>query len=149
MRPVFDSQGTSTAPAAEGYRAAVSALESSRDRLAAFAGWRSDLQSELARLPATLRQLREGVADFQVVARRLAASTEGIERVGELYGAGLAETTRRLEEASSTLRRQLGDLPAGDGAAKVIEGAAEDFNRTLTALAELNPLWPKRRPKGP
>ena len=99
-------------------------------------------------LPATLRLLREGVADFSTVGRRLATSTEAVERVTALYTAGLTETTRRLEDASTALRAGVGDLPGTEATAKVIEGAAEDFNRALSALADLNPLWPKRRPKG-
>ena len=120
----------------------------SEGRLAAFNRWRTELQAELVELPATLRLLREGVADFSTVGRRLATSTEAMERVTALYTAGLAETTRRLEDASSALRGGVGDLPGGEATAKVIEGAAEDFNRALSALADLNPLWPRRRPKG-
>ena len=118
------------------------------DRLAAFNRWRTELQAELVELPATLRLLREGVADFSSVGRRLAASTEAMERVTTLYTAGLSETTKRLEDASASLRGGLGDLPGTEATAKAIEGAAEEFNRALTALADLNPLWPKRRPKG-
>jgi hypothetical protein len=97
---------------------------------------------ELVELPNTLRLLREGVADLSTVGRRLASSTEAIERVNSLYASGLAETTRRLEDASASLRGGLGEVPGAEVTAKVIEGAAEDFNRALAALADLNPLWP-------
>ena len=99
-------------------------------------------------LPATLRLLREGVADFSTVGRRLATSTEAMERVTSLYTAGLAETTRRLEDASSVVRSGVGDLPGSEATAKAIEGAAEELNRALSGLADLNPLWPRRRTKG-
>jgi hypothetical protein len=117
-------------------------------RLAAFNRWRADLQSELVELPNTLRLLREGVADLSTVGRRLASSTEAIERVNSLYASGLAETTRRLEDASASLRGGLGEVPGAEVTAKGIEGAAEDFNRALAALADLNPLWPRRRGRG-
>ena len=118
-----------------------------RDRLEAFTRWRTELQAELVELPNTLRLLREGVADFSTVGRRLAKSTEAIEQVSNLYTGGLTEATRRIEDASASLRTELGDLPGGERTAKVIEGAAEDFNRALAAIADLNPLWPKRRPR--
>ena len=120
---------------------------SARDRLEAFTRWRTEVQAELVELPNTLRLLREGVADFSTVGRRLAKTTEAIEQVSNLYTGGLTEATRRLEDASASLRTELGDLPGGERTAKVIEGAAEDFNRALAAIADLNPLWPKRRPR--
>ena len=109
--------------------------------------WRSELTHELGQLPATLRQLRGAVADLSVVANRLVESTEVIEQVTGLYRAGMAETGRRLEDASASLRRDLRGVPQAEAASKALESAAGDLQRTFAAIAERNPLWPARRPR--
>jgi hypothetical protein len=115
-----------------------------RERWAELQRWRMELVDELAVLPETLRQFREGVAHFQLVGKRLADSTEGIERVNQLYGAGVADTTRRLAEATAHLREQLGSTKVGKPPAQLMESAVEDFTRTVNAIADLNPFWPRR-----
>lgn len=121
--------------------------EGALNRISELDRWRADVTSEVAQLPATLRQLREAVADLSVVAKRLAESTEVIEQVNGLYRAGMAETGRRLEDASATLRRELRGAPQADAASKALESAAGELQRTFAAIAELNPLWPGRRPR--
>lgn len=121
--------------------------QTASERWARFDAWRRELLDELVVLPETLRQLREGVANFQTVGRRLAETTEGIERMNQLYGSGVAETTRRLSEASAALDEQLRRTPPGKAAADAIGNAVEDLNRTVAAMASLNPFWPKP-PKG-
>ncbi len=106
-------------------------LEALQARWEALTRWREDVVSELARLPDTLRQFREGVANFQVVGKRLADSTEALEQLNDLYAAGTA------------LQRQLAKArPPG---ADLVEQAVDDFNRTVASLLDRNPFLRSRR----
>src|SRR5579872_6775992 len=108
--------------------------ESVRERWASVTQWRDDVVGELARLPETLKQLREGVANFQVVGKRLADSTEALEQLNDLYTAGTA-LQRQLAKARNA-------RPPG---ADLVEQAVDDFNRTVASLLELNPFLRSRR----
>ena len=109
--------------------------------------WQRDLTAELVKLPETLRQFREGVANFNVVSQRLAQSTEGIERLNRIYSTGVDETVRRMTGAAAVLQKQLDTSTPGRPPADAVRSAIEDFNRSVSSLAELNPLWPFRRPR--
>jgi hypothetical protein len=116
------------------------------DRWSALARWRHEVVAELATLPETLRQFREGVTSFQVVGRRLAAGTEALEQLNELYSLGLSDRVRQLTDATATLQRQLARArTARPPAADRLEQAVDDFNRTVAALLELNPFLRSRR----
>jgi exonuclease VII small subunit len=120
--------------------------ESLRGTWQAAARWRDDVVAELAKLPDTLRQFRDGVTNFQVVAKRLADGTEALEQLTELYSAGVSDRVRQLSDAATTLQRQLGRAKtARPPGADRLEQAVEDFNRTVAALAELNPFLRSRR----
>jgi methyl-accepting chemotaxis protein len=114
-----------------------------------FDAWRRDVMAELVVLPETLRQFREGVASFQTVGRRLADTTEAMERMNQLYANGVAETTRRLGDASLALHEQMRKTPPGKAAAEAVASAVEDLNRTVAAMASLNPFWPKPKAQPP
>jgi hypothetical protein len=116
------------------------------ERLATLGQWRRDLVAELAALPETLRQFREGVASFQVVGKRLADGTEALEQFNELYSLGVGDRVRQLTDASSALQRQLARARAArPSGSDVLEQAVDDFNRTVAALVELNPFLRSRR----
>jgi hypothetical protein len=83
--------------------------------------WRGEVIDEFARLPETLRQFREGVANFQVVSERLAGGTEALEQLNDLYSAGVSDRVRQLTQA------------------------VEDFNRTVASVLDLNPFLRSRR----
>lgn len=120
--------------------------EAYQDRWAALTRWREDVVGELARLPDTLRQLREGVANFQVVGQRLAGSTEALEQLNDFYAAGVGDRVRQLTEATSVLQRQLTKArSARPPGADLLEQAVDDFNRTVASLLELNPFLRSRR----
>ena len=121
--------------------------ESLRGRRQELRRWQRDLSAELVKLPETLRQFREGVANFNVVSQRLAQSTEGIERLNRMYAAGVEETVQRMSGAAAALQKQLDGSGAAKLPADAVRSAIEDFNRTVSTLAELNPLWPFHRPR--
>ena len=104
-----------------------------------FQEWRTDLVDELRVLPKTLREFREGVANFRVVSERLARSTEGVERVNELYASSIGDTVNRVTERASAVQRQL-DTVRGRSEPEA-RRAVEELTQSLAALADLNPLW--------
>jgi hypothetical protein len=97
--------------------------------------WRRDLQTELVALPETLRQFREGVANFQTVTKRLVDATAGLEAL-----VVPTEALRQLEEMARALQHQAAHAPGAD----LIGSAVEEFSRALSAVVEHNPLF--RRP---
>lgn len=104
-----------------------------------FREWRADLLEELRVLPRTLREFREGVANFRVVSERLARSTEGIERYNELYASRIGETVTRVTETAAAVQRQLDSVRGR--AEPDARKAVEDLTQSLAALADLNPFW--------
>lgn len=113
-----------------------------RARWAAFDQWRADLVAELRMLPQTLKEFREGVSNFKAVSGRLAASTEGIERLNEVYASSVGATMQRMSDAAAAVQHQLD--PLRNRADPDVRKAVEDLTHNLAALAELNPFWPKR-----
>ncbi|HEX9258781.1 MAG TPA: hypothetical protein VF855_04535 [Acidimicrobiales bacterium] len=113
-----------------------------KDRAARFDDWRKRLTHELALLPDTLERLREGAVNFQVVGQRLARSSEALEEVTRLYETTLKDSTRRSAEAMESLRQQV-EKAAKTASPERLVQAAGDIQKTITALAELNPFWPK------
>ena len=115
-----------------------------------FGDWRRRLVSEAAALPDTLRSFREGVASFQVVSRRLEASTESLEAFNEVYDATMGDTARRSAEAATAVRTQIDHLVEAGSPDRVVS-ALSDVQRALEGVAALNPLWPrpKREPSDP
>lgn len=105
--------------------------------------WRRELLAELAELPDTLRRVRTGAGNFELVSRRLAASSESLEQITALYESTLADTTRRSADAAEALRKQIDSL-VGQSPERVTSTLAE-MQRTIEALAQLNPLWPTAR----
>ncbi len=115
-------------------------------RIERFGAWRRDLTEELVRLPATLRQLREGAANFELVGQRLAESSEALEEITRVYRSTVGDSTRRSAEMVDQLREQL-DALAGQPP-DVVTAAVDEFQRGFEALADLNPFWGRRRPTG-
>lgn len=97
-------------------------------------------------MPDTLRRVREGAGNFELVSRRLAASSESLEEITALYEATLSDTTRRSADAAEALKQQIDSL-VGQSPERVTSSLAE-MQRTVESLAQLNPLWPGgRRPR--
>jgi hypothetical protein len=107
-------------------------LEQAEERSRRLKEWGRDLAAELAVLPQTLASWREGVDNFQRVAKRLADATQSLEQV-----------TRVQTDAMKTMRDQLAATPGGERMA----GAFGDINETLGGLARLNPFWPRVPPR--
>ena len=116
-------------------------MGSFRERWSAFDEWRQQLETELRALPQTLADFREAVANFRVVANRLADSTEGIERMREFYAAGSLDATRRLEEARSALQRRASAAKAVLPGADLVQAAMDELGRAVSAMNDLNPFW--------
>jgi hypothetical protein len=108
-------------------------LEQAEERRRRLGRWGRNLRAELAVLPQTLATWREGVDNFQRVAKRLADATESLEQV-----------TRMQANAMKAMRDQLATTPGGDK----MTGAFGDINEALGGLARLNPFWPRVPPKG-
>jgi hypothetical protein len=116
-----------------------------RDQWDSFEQWRRRVGEELAQLPETLRGFREGTANFQLIAERLAKATERLEELGELYAAtGAVDAIRRMNDAASTVQRQMATVKASTPGLDRLGAALDDFSRTVASLAELNPFL--RRP---
>jgi hypothetical protein len=102
-------------------------------------GWRRELISEMAALPSTLQQFREGVSNFQRITARLLDATDTLEQFTRLSVGGLADARRQVEEVNRVLKEQVAS-PAGD----LVLGAVSELTDVLTSVARLNPLL--RRP---
>jgi hypothetical protein len=119
-----------------------------RERWESWLRWRARLGAELSSLPDTLRNFREGTANFQLVSERLARATERLEALSGLYDtAGAGEAVRRLEEAAAAMQRQRAALVANTPGLDLVGSAVDEFARAVASLAELNPFF--RRPGGP
>jgi len=102
--------------------------------------WQTALRGELAQLPETLRQLREAAANIQVVSKRLADATAGLEQLTAMSTA-MAEAQKRVDALASSL-----PIPRpGADADERVRRAMEDVRDALQGMARLNPLWPKPR----
>lgn len=102
--------------------------------------WQAALREELAQLPETLRQLREAAANIQVVSKRLADATAGLEQLTAMSTA-MAEAQRRVDALASTF-----PIPRpGAETDERVRKAVEDVRDALQGMARLNPLWPKPR----
>jgi DNA repair ATPase RecN len=104
-------------------------------------GWAARLGREVAQLPDTLERLRTGANDFQLVARRLAESSEALEQLTNLYGKTMGDAVRRSGEAAERIRAQLDQLPQSGSNTDLAAAAAAEMQRTLRSLAALNPFW--------
>jgi hypothetical protein len=112
-----------------------------QERFSTFDEWRQRLVTELKVLPQTLAEFREAVANFRVVANRLAESTEGIERIREFYAAGSHDATRRLEEAMTALQRRASAAKAALPGTEIVQAAMDELGRAVSAMNDLNPFW--------
>ena len=106
------------------------------------------MQAELAALPETLRQFKEGVANLRAVSQRLADVTEAMERLSPLSPAAAADAARRLEDAFARVQTQAATARATIPGADTVNAAIEELGRAVSAMADLNPLLrPFRSPR--
>lgn len=116
-----------------------------RSRIARFGVWRHDLTNELAQLPDTMRRLRDGAANFQLVGERLAKSSASLEEISNLYESTIAESGRRSAQAVDALRSHVETLAAEAVSPERVVSSMNEMQRVIEAITELNPLWPKPR----
>lgn len=121
-------------------------IDGVRSRFEPTLDWMQRLGTELAELPDTLQRLRVGAANFEVVSQRLERASLSLEEMTELYQSTIAESTRRSAEAAETLRSQI-DALARVASPDAVSTTITEMQRTFESLADLNPLWPSRRPK--
>jgi methyl-accepting chemotaxis protein len=114
-----------------------------RARVRRFAEWRRRLVDEMAQLPDTMRRLREGVAQFELVGERLANSTAALEGISDLYESTLAESGRRSAHAVEVLRSQVEALARQTVSPDRMASSMNEMQRALETIADLNPFWPK------
>ena len=119
-------------------RVALAGLSARTEKLA---DWRRRLTLELIELPGTLKTLREGAANFELVARRLSNSSDALEQMTELYEATLADSARQSADAAKALRSQIDALSAAGSPDRVMSALGE-MQRAMESMAKLNPLWP-------
>ncbi|MHB1709933.1 MAG: hypothetical protein ACYCV7_00820 [Acidimicrobiales bacterium] len=104
--------------------------------------WRRELSEEVVALPATLRELREGVDNFQRITSRLLDATDALEQFTQRYGSGLTDARRQIEDINRLLREQMAS-PATD----LVLGAVGGLSDALSSMARMNPL--SNRPPAP
>ena len=107
--------------------------------------WRRRVGRELAALPDTLTQLREGVENFRRVTQRLDDATSTMEQYGSMPTSALSEMLTRADDVNRAFREQIATMPGGDKVA----GAMEELTQSLNAVARLNPWWARAMPKPP
>jgi hypothetical protein len=119
-----------------------------RELVAAVRTWGRRMAREVAVLPDTLEKLRDGATNFQTVGKRLDASSSALEELTSLYGRTLGDAVRRSNSAAEVLQDRLAKLPQNTPP-DLLAAAASDLQRTLDALASLNPFWPPpdRKPR--
>lgn len=111
------------------------------DRFGAPQAWVVQLRDELALLPETLKQFREGVANLRAVAERLEAATVVVERAGEaMEASGMSDVVRQIDQASRVVedqlraaRQQSANLPG----MALMEEASNQLRRNLTDATRL------------
>ena len=106
-------------------------LEDLLPRLVQLAEWGQQVTAELAVLPQTLSQLREGADNFQRVTKRLLDATDTLERINQLQGQAIKSVQDRMATAP--------------GANRMV-GALDELNEALGSLGRLNPFWPRQTP---
>lgn len=106
------------------------------------------MAEELAQLPDTLRRLREGAANFELVGERLAKSSASLEGISDLYESTIAESGRRSAHAVDAFRSQVETLANEAVSPERVSSSMKEMQRALETMADLNPFWPKptRRP---
>ncbi len=78
-------------------------------------GWQKRLMDEVGALPEVLVSLRETAANLKTVSDRLVLVTEALERTTRAAEeTGLLTVLRRLDDASSPLRKAVGEAVGGD-----------------------------------
>lgn len=117
-----------------------------RTRASAGLAWGRRLGAELGEFPDTLRSMREGAANFELVGRRLAAASSSLEEITALYESTIATSTRRTADAAAALQSQIEAL-AATGSPERAASALTELQRTFESLAELNPFWPRTPPR--
>ena len=112
-------------------------------RIEAARTWARRVKAELAVLPDTLEKLREGATSFQAVGQRLEVTSASLEELTDLYGRTLGAAVRRSSSAAEALQQQLAKLPTDAPAAPdLLTATVDDLQRTMDALAAMNPFWP-------
>jgi hypothetical protein len=116
-----------------------------RARASAGLAWGRRLGAELGEFPDTLRLMREGAANFELVGRRLAAASGSLEEITALYESTIAISTRRTVDAAATLQSQI-DALAATGSPERVASALRELQRSFESLAESNPFWSRTTP---
>jgi hypothetical protein len=95
---------------------------------------------ELAALPASLQQLRQGIDDLAGVVQRLNAVTEVVERAqGHLDRLGVVDAARDLDDAAGRLEEQMARLRSVLGATPSA-GARDAIEQMTRDVAEMHQL---------
>ena len=117
-----------------------------RARVGAGLAWGRRLGAELGEFPDTLRRLREGAANFELVAQRLEAASGSLEEITVFYQSTIATSTRRTADAAVALQSQI-DALAAAGSPERVSSTLSEVQRTFDSLADLNPFWPRTMPR--
>ena len=102
--------------------------------------WVEDVSHELALLPDTLRRLREGAVNFELVSQRLTTTSEALEQFNRVYQASLSDSARRYADATEAVRTQLERFPSPTAPAELFTSAVSELNKTIASLANVNPF---------
>ena len=83
-----------------------------RARASVGLAWGRRLGAELGEFPDTLRLMREGATNFELVGRRLEAASGSLEEITALYQSTIATSTRRTADVAAALQSQIDALAA-------------------------------------
>ena len=117
-------------------------------RVEAARTWARRVKAELAVLPDTLEKLREGATSFQAVGQRLEATSASLEELTDLYGRTLGASGPALELGRRGAPGAAGQAARATrpAAPDLLTATVDDLQRTMDALAAMNPFWPTTSP---
>ncbi len=101
-------------------------------------GWQRRMFDELAATPEIMASLRETAANLKTVSDRLVLVTEALERTTRAAEeSGLLTIMRRLDDASSSLRKAVGATVEGDVSSAIAQTRAvlDDVRSRIETMA--------------
>lgn len=115
-----------------------------RARVDKWSTWRAEMTEEAARLPQTLAELREAIADLRRIAARLDGATEGLEMLlRRAESSGVAPLARQLDAAATEVEAQLREFREQMPGGQLVNQAVDELQRTIESFSSLLP-----RPRG-
>lgn len=98
------------------------------------------MTEEAARLPQTLAELREAIADLRKIAARLDGATEGLEMLlRRAESSGVAPLARQLDAAATEVEAQLREIREQMPGGQLVNQAVDELQRTIETFSSMLP----------